>query len=86
MAVGVQVSISGYNNYSPVTDDIRVALMRTDASGAPAIGEILSSQAISRYDVPMRSDDVPMFLDLDFSGVRLIFRPVIFLAIALSSN
>ena len=85
VGVGVQVSISGYANYAPVTDDLHVTLMRTDASGAPAIGEILASQVISRYDLPERIDNDPMF-DLDFSYAGLNVHAGDILAIALSSN
>jgi hypothetical protein len=83
--VGVQVSIWGATGDAPVTDDLHVTLMRTDSSGVPAIGEVLTSRVISRYDVPGWSDKVPM-LDIDVSSIGLDVQAGDVLAIALSSN
>lgn len=81
--IGVEVSLSGYSHYDPVTDDLYVSLMRTDSLGAPAIDEIIASRTISRSAVEL--DYAPM-TELDFSDANLHVRAEDVLAVALSSS
>jgi hypothetical protein len=84
VSVGVQVVLSGSANYKPVTDDLDVALMRTNALGYPVIDQVIASRTISRYGVP-KDSNAPM-IDVDFSAANLQVYAGEVLAIALNSD
>jgi hypothetical protein len=85
VGIGIQVSVRGYQNYKPVTDDLLVRLVRADVSGVPAIDEVLASQTVPRSQV-RRSLPADELIELDVRNANALVHKGDILAIALSSN
>jgi hypothetical protein len=61
--VGIRVGLGGYSDYRPPIDDLNVRLVRTDASGAPAIDRVRASRNYRWQEVPnFETDD---YLEFD---------------------
>lgn len=88
VGIGLQVSLWSYSNDKPVTDDLLVRLIRTDAFGVPSINDVLASHTIDRNDVPFwlgYSVDTPV-LEIDLADQGIHVEAGDGLAIAISSN
>lgn len=83
-SVEVQVGLSGYSHYSPVTDDLLMRVIATDASGNPDIDQVLASHLIPRTHPALASRDE--MIPVDLSSLDLQVSAGDTLAIALSSD
>src|SRR4029078_6020068 len=88
VGIGLQVSLWPRSSDKPVTDDLLVRLIHTDAFGVPSINDVLASHVIDRNEVPFwigYSVDTPV-LNIDLSDQDIHVEAGDGLAIAISSN
>ena len=84
--LGIDVVLTGYNHYQPPIDDLTVMLLRTDASGAPDINQVLATRDFNWQEFPKYGEPSDPYVLFDVSSwdVRAIAGEV--LAIALQSD
>jgi hypothetical protein len=86
LGLGIQVGLLGYPNYAPPIDDLHVRLVRTDASGVPAVDQVLASGSYTWQEVPDFSYHPDYYLGFDLTSSSLAVSAGDILAIVLSSN
>ena len=82
-SVGVGISISGYPWTKPPADDLYIKVTRSDASGAPAIDQVLASRSYIWTEVRDRTSTT---LNFDVSSWNIPVTVGEVLAIVVSSN
>jgi hypothetical protein len=86
VGLGIQVGLYGYPNYAPPIDDLHVRLVRTDASGVPAVDQVLASGSYTWHEVPDFSYHPDYYLGFDLTSSNVAVSAGDVLAIVLSSN